>query len=612
MEINKVTNLLGSKRYKLGKNLDTNLQLHLEQTTKPLTEYDILDIVNLQELSVDEREACTKYRFNGKLNIYASADLAPNSTTYINGKYTSTIWDPLFYGNPAVAPNNWVMQITYPSNSDYNYLINSRTNSGLITSNAFRGLQYEKLGYFLTNNDNYLTISGVQNHNLSVGDTIYLYSNSSYNSLQGIHTVRFLGINGDNEKKDLTLDTIVNPNNIPFSFGNFIRVVDPSSDDINFNDALNFSTATATDISGNTTGSYSLNETIYTTITTTLPNNLITGDFIEIKDYPNWYLNGIWEIYNILNTTKFVIKATVSNIKGTNVNPTPSPLYRRLDGTPSEYYIRKFEVLTSNNYEVYPASYSTTIYPDVSDLNLGVINDTYMFQFNKDVNVERLIENRGGPISELYYAITKRAGKYPFDWSNVTADWDFNYKDATVFNGLENISLNSTAGIGTIEKFSARTETVDINGDFHITEGSKYIGDFIEYNRLELKEITVADVIHRFGLSSDLNGESYYYKPFKRLQLRVYSNFIETAEPSENIVDIPNNFVTYPDFSVAWRDLLTVGYFEEGTNGVDYPFLNASHYFYFNHNFYVRRQNPQSPISFENRAKDLKNSTPEC
>jgi len=606
METNNITNLLGSKRFKLGKNTNTNIQLQLENTTKNLIEYDALDIVNLQELFEQERNECSKYRINGKLNIYVSGEVATASTVYLEGKYSSYSWDPLFYGNPPVAPSNWVMQITYPSDSDIDFVLKSRTNSGLIASNAFRGLQYETLSYVNINNDNYLTIIGIQNHNLSVGDSVYIYSYNAYNPLQGIHKVKSLGVNSTDEKKHLTLETIVNPTNVPLTNGNFVKIVNPSFDDVNVNNLNSFIKATATDLSGNTTGSYTPQEVRYTTITTSLPNDLLIGDFIEIRDYPTFYLNGIWKVSNILNPNKFVIRATVSNTKGVEYNPTPTPNFRRIEGTPSEYYVRKFEVLTSNNYEVYPASFSTNIYPDVSDISIGLLNDTYLFQFNKDVNVGNLIDNRNGPISELYYTIIKRSGNLPFNWSDVTSDWEFNYKDANTINGLEFISKNNSSGIGTIEKFSARTETIDTFGNGEILSGDKYIGDFVEFNRLEIKETTISDIIHRFGPNTNPNGNGYYYKPFKKLQIRVYSNFTEQAESIDNIVDIPNNYVTYPDKSIAWKDLLTVGYYEEGSNGVNYPFLNASHYFYFNHNLFVRKQVPQSTMDFSSsRFRDV-------
>ena len=158
---------------------------------------------------------------------------------------------------------------------------------------------------------------------------------------------------------------------------------------------------------------------------------------------------------------------------------------------------------------------------------------------------------------------------------------------------------------------SGRTEYIDSNGDIIAVPGSKYIGDFIEFNSKELSERKSSEVIHRFGVSSNPNGEGYYYKPFTKLDVRVYSEVIETAEPNEIVIDIPNNYVKYADGSIAWKDLLTIGYFENGTNGVEYPFLNGAHYYYINNNLYVRRQNPVKTV-FGDKYIEPKTIPQEC
>jgi hypothetical protein len=594
--MSKYSNLIGSARYKLAQNKDTNIQLDLEQKSKPLTEYNIIDIVNQYQVFLDERNNSKKYRINGKFNIYTSNVLSTGSTSYVNGKYDDSSWSPIFYGNPPLAPNNWVMQITYPSNQIFNYTINARTSLGTISTEAYRGLQYQALGTTVINTDNYLTVLGVQNHNLSEGDYIYISSSLSTNQLQGVYRVKNLGIEGENLQKNLTLDVIVDPLTLPIGFGNFFRVVEPSEADTNFYNSGTIVFATATDISGNTLGNYTVNDIRYTKIKTTQPHNLLLNDFVEIKVGSANILNGVWRVYNIIGSvtgsTEFIIRVNLNVPKGTNVIPAPNPQYRFFNGTPSEYYVRQFEVITTNDYSVYPCSFSSNIYPNVSDVTIGSVNDTWLFQFNEDVNIDGLSSDRNGPISELYYTVIKRAGKNPYGWSTVTADWDFNYGTTDTSNGIEFISIYNPNGIGSVEKLSGRTNFINSNGDIVAVPGSKYIGDFMEFNSKDLLERKCSDVIHRFGITPTPNNEGYYYKPFNRLEIRKYSNVIEYANPDEIIIDIPENYVTYADGSIAWRDLLTIGYFEEGVNGVDYPFLNGAHYFYFNHNLYVRRQKP--------------------
>ena len=210
--------------------------------------------------------------------------------------------------------------------------------------------------------------------------------------------------------------------------------------------------------------------------------------------------------------------------------------------------------------------------------------------------------------------MVKKSGDKPYDWSNVTSHWDFNRRN-TNGNELELISLRRTNGIGTVEKNTPKTLS---------SNGSKYIGDVVEYNRQEIKEKVITEVIFRFGVQTGVINnnnipdntsvledgtntitpvvnpslhEGYYYNPFKTLEIKKYSNYIETAGVDDNIDGVPSNYETYSDGSLAWRDLLTDGYIEEGVNGVDWPFMNGRHYIHVNQYLYIRRQAPYKVIN---------------
>lgn len=571
--MNRVRNIIGEKRFKKSTNQNTNIGLELEVKTKPLTEYDIIDIVNLQNIFDSERNKSKIYRFNGKLNIYTSNILSP--------KAISSDWDPLFKGNPPVMPNNWVMQIVYPSTMDVDYTIVNNNPTTPMATKAYRGLQYTSLSSTTVNNSEKLTLHGVQKHNLEVGEYVYVI-NDTY---QGFHRVQSLGVDGDNTTTSLTLDTIIiNPivNNLTNN-NNFVRVVNVSKDDVSFNNPSLLTYSEPTNISGNTGVGY-------TTVTTSTNHGLSVNDFVDIRISPLNEINGVWKIINTPTPNTFVIKVD------SNIHTYSSAYFRRVDGTPSEYYIRYFEVITSNDYEVYKCAFSSNVYSDVSDVTIGTANDSWMLQFNKDIDITTLRDNRGGEISQLYYTIIKRAGKNTYQWSNVTSDWDFNSKYTNTWNGIENISIVNPNGIGSVEKKTPRINSLDQNGDLLTHSGDKYVGEFVEFNRYDIIERPVAEVINRFANNTNSDGEGYYYKPFKLLQIRKFSTEIETADTYDSVVDVPSNYVEYPDGSIAWRDMLTIGYLENGDNGVDYPFNNGAHYIYFNHNLYVRRQIPVNLI----------------
>ena len=577
--MNSIRNIIGNKRYKKATKKNTNVGLELENKTKLITDYNITEVLNLQDLFNKERNESNKYRFNGKLNIYTSNVLSTGAT--------SNDWDPLFKDNPPTTPNNWVMQITYPSSMDDEFEIKYSDPNFNIKSEAYRGLQYLGLGVSFVNGSNKLNLLGIQKHNLQVGEFIYL----AHPNYTGFHKVQSLGIEGANLKTSITLDTIVNAPTATIAssyYNNFKRVTNLSKNDISFNNPTTFNYTEPTNISGNTGIGY-------TKIITPSNHNLSINDFVDVRIGSSNPLNGVWKVINIPAPNTFIIK--VKSLANYNFT---SAKFRRLDGTPSEYYIRYFEVLTSNEYEVYKCAFSSNIYSNISDPLVGTANNTWAFQFNKDINVTNLKDNRNGPITELYYTTIKRAGLKTYPWSDVVADWDFNYKYTTVSNGIETVSKINPNGIGTVENKNPRIENLDQNGELVVTNGDRYIGEFTEFNRLEIIERPVAEIIHRFGLNSSPNDEGYYYKPFKNLQIRVYSTQIETADPNVLIIDVPENYVTYQNGSIAWRDLLTIGFFEEGFNGVDYPFNNGANYFYFNHNLYIRRQLPVPRIDNNN------------
>jgi len=591
MEGNSYSNIIGNRRFKLSPNVDTNLQLKLLGNQKPLNEYDFIEILDQETVFNEERSTSKKYRINGKLNIYVGNALTSGAT--------SKHWDPLFYGygrnNFKPSPPNWVMQMLYPSDKDSNIFVGN--------SEAYRGLDYTNIQTTVINDDQKYTISGRQKHNLNVGDFIYLYSNSNVCPIQGFHEVYELGIENERISTDITLSTISNGQTI-VGTGSFIRVASVSFDDFSFNNTSNVFNMTATDISGSTTGSYAADEVKYTMITTTSPHNLLTNNFVDIRVPVTSILNGLWRVYNVVSNTKFIIKLTSSPTKGQIIGFNQPPKWRKLDGTPSEYYVRKFEVLTTNDYDVYNCSFAKNIY------NLGVANDSFLFQFNQDINIKNIVDHQNSEVSELYHGIIKRSGTRPYPWGNVTSHWDFNRTTATKTNYIEEISRTKLNTVGSIEKLSARTETI-VNGQLVASPGSKYIGDFIEYNSLEITEKVGAEIIHRIDILD--NTEGYYYKPFKRLQIRKYSNTIEYAKPNEVILNIPGNYVTYSDGSIAWRDLLPIGFYQDFDNGVEYPFLNDAHYFYFNRDLFVRRQNPVNIVTpTEDLNVDPNNLTVEC
>ena len=264
-----------------------------------------------------------------------------------------------------------------------------------------------------------------------------------------------------------------------------------------------------------------------------------------------------------------------------------------MNGVPSDYYVRKFTLLSGNNYEINKAStFGSSIYPKTINNKLGVANDTWLFTFVQDINIKNIYSDRGGELTQLYIGTIKRAGQNTFNWSDVTSHWDYEYSYANNTNSIELISKNKTNGVGSIEK--------------KIPKMDEYYGDFVEYNRKSLLEKTLSKVIHRFTLKGNPTIENgYFIDPFQKIEIRKFSENIEVAYNGDKVVGIPGDSEKRPNGDIIWRDILEPGFIENGVNGVDYPFLNGGNYIYTNKHIFVRRQQYEETITLFDKEQPV-------
>ncbi len=572
----RIKQLIGSAKYKMALDTDINLKLNLYGKLSPLKSNlnKIISTISQEQVFREERLNSNKYRFLGRLNVYTDNSINTLDSN-VSLRPNNEDWDPLFDGSQLggsqpKAPNNWLLQILYP-NKMVKYEI-------IQNSPAYRGVDIESINPFdVSGKKQKLFLKTYTNHGLLEGDFCYIYSNQQNSVYTNIHKVESLGEESEDLDKKFRLETnyVGNENNLIFK-----KIVNPSDDDINFNKTKEMIRLDSCDISG---GTLNANYTLITTGNLT-PNfsasthNVREADYIDIRvNDTNYFLNGLHRVEKVINRFKCVIDLKISNNPNTTISNINIP-FRRLDGTPSDYYIRKFKLLSSNDYEVSKATaFGSSIYPKTLTNSLGVANDTWLFTFLENVNLSGLYSHRGGVITELYIATIKRAGENTFGWSNVTAHWDYTYSYADQNNSVERISSFNPNNVGTIEK-----------SDPHISE---YYGDFVEYNRLSLLENKLSEIIHRFTLNSSPSLENgYYIKPFQKIEIKKFSELIERALSNVPTNGIPGDSEKLPNGDTIWRDLLEPGFIENGNNGVDYPFLNGSNYIYTNKNIFVKRQ----------------------
>jgi hypothetical protein len=108
-------------------------------------------------------------------------------------------------------------------------------------------------------------------------------------------------------------------------------------------------------------------------------------------------------------------------------------------------------------------------------------------------------------------------------------------------------------------------------------------GDFCEWNDYEQQERVVSTyyqkiIFNKNNFTTLPQNFGYYYAPHNKMTLRNFSDYVETADVGE-VDNVPTySFFSQVDQQFRWRDLYTYGFIDSNFIGVDYPFLNSSHY----------------------------------
>jgi hypothetical protein len=193
-----------------------------------------------------------------------------------------------------------------------------------------------------------------------------------------------------------------------------------------------------------------------------------------------------------------------------------------------------------------------------------------------------------------------------------TSHWRFNRRGELLDSG-EYVTI---PGVTTLHAYSNREEIRKLSDDFTI-DGMSYTvyvkwvninatvndesgipevsGVYVVCNSTSPEEPTnpeptaptPTEPTPQENISTGTRQEGYFYKPFNKVQIRNFSNYIEQGD--DFTVGIPDYAVKLDDGRYVWRDLLDIGVLE---NSVDYPFINGTHYLHANFTFALRRQDP--------------------
>ena len=350
-------------------------------------------------------------------------------------------------------------------------------------------------------------------------------------------------------------------------------------------------------------------------------HGLNLGEYVllNIRDYS--FLNtNTYPIYSLGDGTdkseKFIFNLLIpySNL----VNPVPNNslgTFRRQlilgdDSSISTYYVLENEIVTNvKDYNLNRAAFARGVFDEISvfedELDNPIGQDrvavkvdypVYVYTITKDIDISRYTDNLGRPISKAYISIFLRNNLGYFNYPpNYGWSWNFPYN--FVDNNVDNNHVRGFTNDPQPVSGVITPNNPNINSGKPLQIGDKLRGDFMEYNQTELKERVVSNIKHKFNFNGNVfsGARGYVYKPHNPIQLRVYSEYIEEGDPNQ-VVNVPG-YSTYfeTEKTWKWRDLYDVGFVENG-NGVDYPFINKSHYPKRDINFFVHRTN-RSEIS---------------
>ena len=268
--------------------------------------------------------------------------------------------------------------------------------------------------------------------------------------------------------------------------------------------------------------------------------------------------------------------------------------------TMSRYYVRKHKIITNphdsiitrNGFELNPfddgAMYQfSSLTPNkVSRIANYQSSNTYNTTFARDFELLTQLDNNKKPLTQIF-ATFQNVGY--FGWFNrLRRGWKMNMtpKETNPWWDTTN-PLSTEDNLTSSYTKTQNSVTYDFTVNLPRYSGDTMYGDWCEWNEIEQAERVISEYMNKvtyyqkaFTIPStaSTNTSGFYYQVHNPITLRVFSDYVETAQPV-GIEDIPN----YAYFSNnnklwLWRDIYTYGYVDNLGRGVEFPYLNNAHY----------------------------------
>lgn len=529
--MNKYTIIPSSQEYKSAPFVDQEISVTLEQQSQQIIEYDRSQSISLAQVFDDERQSSTIFRPTFKVN-YLYANTYTGTTTYTPFKNTlyyvepeqssvSGIWKgyPQYYEFDFYRPFIDDQHIAYKAKSAYTY------NWTYYISHGFSN-DYDKI--------------------LS-----YELNNSSYNWIAS--------------------------EGIPFSI-----------------------------INGTQNGSNVVR------LQCIAPHGLTVGEYVELSFFYNQ--TNLFQVYSLGNdefgSDVYVFNLYNFGYTGTTFANGVTGTFKRvvnpenITETKSKYYIRRHKILTNvddtimtkNGFEKNifneekKFEYSSITPNQISRISQKTSSNSYNVTVAKDINLLGVLDNQKRPVTELFLTIINKGYTGYFNQPNngigLKQGWEFNLTSPiSAWWDLPNNYSDTNIPTSNYTLTFGATKTFYYNQD--LKEGDVIDGDFCEWNDYEQIERVVSSYYQKINYNQnvfqttgryDTNSPGYYYKPHTPMTIRVFSDYVETANVGQ-VDNVPfYSYYSKSDEQFRWRDLYSYGFKDNLERGVDYPFLNSAQY----------------------------------
>ena len=533
--MNKHTIIPSSLTYAAAPSVDQEINITLEEQSQQMVEYDRSQSINLAQVFDDERQRGSVFRPTFKVT-YLYNNTYTGTTEYVPFRdtlyyvepiqsYVSTVWKgyPQYYEFDFYRPNITDQHINYEAKSAYTY------NWTYYVSYAYNNNYSKEMSYTLNNSSyDWVASEGIP----------FFINNTTKN---GSNIIGF---------------QCISPHGL--TVGEYVEL------SFSYNDTNLFEV-------------YSLG------------NNLLDSDIF------------IFNLFNLGYTGTTFANGVTGTFKRV-INPN------NLLETKSKYYVREHKILTNvedcivvkNAFErnIFNEDkkfeYSSITPNQISRVSQKTSSNSYNITVNYDLDLNGVLDNQKRPVSELFLTIINKGYTGYFNQPNngigLKQGWEFNLS-TPISSWWDLLNTNSNTSIPTSNYTltSGVTKTFYYNKD--LNRGDSVDGDFCEWNDYGQIERVISNYYQKinynqnvFQTTSDYstNTEGYYYKPHTSMEIRVFSDYIETGD-IKSVANVPfYSFYSSSDQEFRWRDLYTYGFIDNENRGVDYPFINSSQYPYKN------------------------------